>query len=55
LAQLYYGLHAIVRPVPAGTLAAAARCDADCNSAERVIDEFWRQHSGELVALIPDR
>lgn len=55
VAQLYYGLHALVRPVPAGTLAVASRCDADCNSAERAIDEFWREHSGELVALIPDR
>jgi exosortase A len=55
LAQLYYGLHAIVRPVPAGTLAVAVRCDADCKSAEQAIDEFWREHSGELVALIPNR
>jgi exosortase A len=55
LAQVYYGLHAIVRPVPGGTLAIATRCDADCDSAERAIDEFWREHSGELVGLIPDR
>jgi exosortase A len=55
LAQLYYGLRAILHPVPAGTLAVAVRCEADCNAAERAIDEFWREHSGELVALIPDR
>jgi EpsI family protein len=55
LAQLYYGLHAIVRPVPAGTLAVATRCVADCDAAERALDDFWREHSGELVALIPDR
>ncbi|HEV8331050.1 MAG TPA: EpsI family protein [Steroidobacteraceae bacterium] len=55
MAQLYYGLHAIVRPVPAGTLALAARCEADCDVAERAIDGLWREHSGELVALIPDR
>jgi EpsI family protein len=54
-AQLYYGLHAIVRPVPAGTLAVAVRCEADCNKAEQVVDEFWREHSGELIALVPDR
>jgi EpsI family protein len=55
LAQLYYGVHAIVRPVPAGTLAVAVRCEADCDSAERTIDEFWRDHSGELLTLIPER
>jgi exosortase A len=55
MAQLYYGLHAVVRPVPAGTLAVAARCAAECGSAQRAIGEFWREHSGELVALIPDR
>lgn len=55
LAQVYYGLHAIVRPVPAGTLALAVRCDADCNSAERTIDEFWRAHAAALTAIIPDR
>jgi exosortase A len=55
LAQLYYGVHAIVRPVPAGALAVAVRCEADCNSAERAVDEFWRDHSGELLKLIPER
>jgi exosortase A len=55
LAQVYYGLHAIVRPVPAGTLASAVRCAGDCNSAEQAIDDFWREHSGELMELIPDR
>ena len=55
LAQLYYGMHAIVRPVPAGTLAVAVRCEADCDAAERTIDEFWRDHSGELLTLIPER
>jgi EpsI family protein len=55
VAQLFYGLRAIVRPTPAGTLAVATRCEADCNSAERAVDEFWREHSGELMTLIPDR
>ncbi len=55
VAQLYYGLHAVVRPVPAGTLAAAVRCEADCNSAEQAIDDFWRAHSRELAGLVPDR
>jgi EpsI family protein len=55
LAQLYYGVQALVRPVPAGTLAVAVRCEADCSKAEQAIDEFWRLHSGELVALLPDR
>jgi exosortase A len=55
LAQLYYGLHAIVRPVPAGTLAVAVRCAEDCSSAEQVIQRFWREHARELVGLIPDR
>jgi exosortase A len=55
IAQLYYGAHAIVRPVPAGTLAVAVLCEADCDAAERTLDGFWREHSGELLALIPDR
>jgi exosortase A len=55
LAQLYYGVHAIVRPVPAGTLAIAVRCEADCNSAASAVDGFWRDHSGELLKLIPER
>jgi exosortase A len=55
MAQLYYGLNAIVRPVPAGTLAVAVRCEAGCNAAEQAVDAFWREHSGQLLALIPDR
>jgi exosortase A len=55
LAQLYYGLHAIVRPVPAGTLATALRCDDDCNQAARTLETFWREHSSELMATIPNR
>jgi exosortase A len=55
LAQLYYGLHAIVRPVPAGTLAAAVRCEADCKTAEQALDGFWRAHAVELAGLVPDR
>lgn len=55
MAQLFYGLHAIARPVPAGTLAIAVRCEAGCDAAEQAVDTFWREHSGELMALIPDR
>jgi EpsI family protein len=55
LAQLYYGLHAIVRPVPAGTLATAMRCEGDCSTAAQTLDGFWREHSSELMAVIPDR
>jgi exosortase A len=55
LAQLYYGLHGIVRPVPAGAVVMAARCGSDCSSAERAIDDLWREHSAELTAIIPDR
>jgi hypothetical protein len=55
LAQLYYGLRAIVRPVPAGTLATAVRCEGDCSAAARTLDNFWREHSSELMAVIPDR
>lgn len=55
VAQLYYGLHAIVRPVPAGTLATAVRCDGDCSAAAQAVDTFWREHSNELMAIIPDR
>jgi len=54
-AQFYYGMHAIVRPVPAGALAVAVRCEDDCNKTEEALDKFWRDHSGELVALVPDR
>jgi exosortase A len=55
LAQLYYGLHAIVRPAPAGTLATAVRCEGDCSAAAQNLDSFWREHSSELMAVIPDR
>ena len=55
VAQLYYGIQAIWRPVPAGTLAVAARCTLDCESAALRVRAFWRDHAPVLAALIPAR
>ncbi|HKU14730.1 MAG TPA: exosortase [Steroidobacteraceae bacterium] len=52
-AQLYYGLKAAWRPVPAGTIALAAACQADCTGAVELIDSFWRNHGSAIAGLIP--
>lgn len=53
LAQLYYGLLAAWRPVPSGTIALAAPCQADCAAAVALIETFWRTHDVALTRLIP--
>jgi EpsI family protein len=55
VAQLYYGMQAIWRPVPAGTMAVAAPCTLDCESAALRVRAFWRDHGLVLAALIPAR
>ena len=53
LAQLYYGVHALWSPVPAGTIALAAKCTPDCHDAVERIHGFWRDRSQAIVDLIP--
>jgi EpsI family protein len=55
VAQAYYGLHSIVRPVASGTIALAAVCNADCSQAATRVQSFWRQHSAALLNMIPTR
>jgi EpsI family protein len=53
VAQLYYGLLAAWRPVPAGTIALAAPCREDCAEAVELIDAFWRAHEVAITGLLP--
>jgi len=53
LAQLYYGLKALWRPVPSGTIALAAACRPDCAQAEQRIRRFWLNHGHALANVIP--
>ena len=55
LAQVYYGVHSIVRPVASGTIALAAACNSDCARAAARVQRFWRQHSAALLNMIPAR
>ncbi len=55
LAQAYYGMHSIVRPVASGTIALAAACGADCTQAAVRVQTFWRQHSAALLNMMPAR
>lgn len=53
LAQLYYGMNAVWRPVPSGTIALAAACVPDCAQAEERVQRFWSEHGRTLTNLIP--
>ncbi len=53
LAQLYYGLNAVWRPVPSGTIALAAVCHPDCAQAEARLRRFWLDNGSTLATLIP--
>jgi EpsI family protein len=55
LVQLYYGAHALWRPVPAGTVALASQCVPDCDAAADRVLGFWRDEGPVLAALIPTR
>lgn len=52
-AQLLYGLSTATRPAPAGVLALAVRCSADCAAAHQSLDDFWNQAGDALAASIP--
>jgi EpsI family protein len=52
-AQLTYGVKSILHPVPAGVVALAARCDLNCEAARVLVESFWGDMSGSLLAMIP--
>jgi len=54
MAQLAYGIRAILRPVPAGVIALASRCDQNCDAARALVASFWDDMSGSLLAMVPD-
>ena len=53
IAQALYGAHALARPVPAGALAIAARCEGDCKAARADLEAFWAAAGAELLDMIP--
>ena len=53
LAQLYYGVSALWRPVPSGTIALAAVCRPDCAQAQERIRRFWRDRGPAITNVIP--
>jgi exosortase A len=53
LAQLYYGVSALWRPVPSGTIALAAVCRPDCAQAQERIRRFWRDRGPAIANVIP--
>jgi EpsI family protein len=55
LAQILYGIQAMWRPVPSGTVVLAAACNPDCDQAQANLLEFRRAHSDRLAQLIPRR
>jgi EpsI family protein len=55
LAQMIYGAHALLSPVPAGVVAFAAPCVPDCDAAQAAIDAFRKEHGAAVAALMPAR
>jgi EpsI family protein len=54
MAQLAYGFRSILRPVPAGVIALATRCDENCDAARALVASFWDDMSGSILAMVPD-
>ncbi|HTE43404.1 MAG TPA: exosortase [Steroidobacteraceae bacterium] len=52
-AQLLYGFSTLTNPAPAGVIAAAIRCDADCDHSYAMLRDFWPAMAGVLVDAIP--
>jgi EpsI family protein len=55
LAQLLYGIGTLVRPPPAGVVALAVQCQADCSAQYAQLEDFWGQLGDALVAAIPTK
>ena len=53
IAQFAYGLQAIRRPVAAGVVALAVRCDTDCAGARALATAFWDDMSGPILGMLP--
>jgi EpsI family protein len=54
-AQVSYGIGTVLEPRPAGVVAIAIRCQADCSAARPSLQRFWAQLGNALVATIPTR
>jgi hypothetical protein len=52
-AQLLYGFSTLTNPAPAGVIALAVQCDADCGAAHTVMQRFWSGMAGPLVDTLP--
>jgi len=54
IAQISYGIKALLRPVPAGVVAIAARCAGrNCEGARDLVQRFWRDNASQVIAVIP--
>lgn len=55
MAQILYGMRALLRPVPSGSLAFAAPCKPDCATAQQAVLDFWTGNGAQFANLIPQR
>jgi len=52
--KLAYGIMSLVHPVPSGVIALATKCQENCEAARALVDSFWDDMSGPVLAMIPD-
>jgi hypothetical protein len=55
LAQLYYGLRATFANIPAGMVALATPCGADCAHAAEALTAIWQHAGSRLASVVPQR
>ena len=53
LAQVLYGAHALLQPVPVWVVAFATPCVPDCDAALETIAEFRAKHGEAVTSLVP--
>lgn len=51
-AQILYGARTLLGAAPAGVVAIATPCGADCDAAAAVLDAFWQKQGAALVSFI---
>jgi EpsI family protein len=51
-AQILYGARTLLGGAPAGVVAVATQCGADCDAAAAVLDAFWQKQGAALVSFI---
>lgn len=54
VAQAGYGLHSLLRPVPAGVVSLTVQCGENCQEAQVLVQDFWQEMSSSLLGMIPD-